>query len=93
MLKVNLTRVAIVPVAFALVFAISAPASAKKKAHPTYEQAWGICTKELDRNHILRAGRRPAPSRGRSLHAQIWISPLSDGQRFANRPRSMAPEG
>ena len=43
MLKVNLTRVAIVPVAFALVFAISAPASAKKKAHPTYDQAWAIC--------------------------------------------------
>ena len=34
MLKANLTRVAIVPVAFALMFAISAPASAKKKSPP-----------------------------------------------------------
>jgi hypothetical protein len=69
MLKVNLTRVAIVPVAFALVFAISAPASAKKKAHPTYDQAWGICTKEMDRNHILRAdaGQRQAAG-GACMH-------------------------
>lgn len=71
MLKINLTRVAIVPVAFALVFAISAPAFAKKKqaAHPTYEQAWGICTKELDRNHILRAdaGQRQAAG-GACMH-------------------------
>jgi hypothetical protein len=69
MLKVNLTRVAIVPVALALVFAISAPASAKKKAHPTYEQAWGICTKEMDRNHILRAdaGQRQAAG-GACMH-------------------------
>jgi hypothetical protein len=66
---VNLTRVAIVPVALALVFAISAPASAKKKAHPTYEQAWGICTKEMDRNHILRAdaGQRQAAG-GACMH-------------------------
>ncbi|MGA7431560.1 MAG: hypothetical protein WBW35_14115 [Xanthobacteraceae bacterium] len=69
MLKVNLTRVAIVPVAFALMCAISAPASAKKKAHPTYEQAWGICTKELDRNHIPRqdAGQRQAAG-GACMH-------------------------
>jgi hypothetical protein len=69
MLKANLTRVALVPVAFALVFAISAPASAKKKAHPTYEQAWGICTKEMDRNHILRAdaGQRQAAG-GACMH-------------------------
>jgi hypothetical protein len=71
MLKANFMRVAIVPVAFALMCAISAPASAKKKqaAHPTYEQAWGICTKELDRNHIPRqdAGQRQAAG-GACMH-------------------------
>ena len=34
----------------------------KKKvaANPTYEEAWGLCTKQMDRNHILRqdAGQR-----------------------------------
>ncbi len=71
MLKVNLVRVVFVPVALALVFATSAPASAKKKqaAHPTYEQAWGICTKELDQNHISRqdAGQRQAAG-GACMH-------------------------
>jgi hypothetical protein len=39
------------------------PASAKKqKAKPTYEQAWALCTAEMDRNHILKvdAGQRYA---------------------------------
>jgi hypothetical protein len=71
MLKSTLTRVAIVSVAFALVFAISASASAKKKnpAHPTYEQAWGICTEELNHSHILKqdAGQRQAAG-GACMH-------------------------
>jgi hypothetical protein len=64
MLKASLTCMAVVPLAFALVLATSDLAAAAKKkkvaATPTYEEAWGICTKEMDRNHILRqdAGQR-----------------------------------
>jgi hypothetical protein len=71
MLKANLTRVALVSVAFALVFAVSTSAFAKKKqvAHPTYEQAWGICTEELNHSHILKqdAGQRQAAG-GACMH-------------------------
>ncbi len=69
MLKAHSTCAVIASAAFALMCAISAPASAKKKAHPTYEQAWGICTKELDRNHIPRqdAGQRQAAG-GACMH-------------------------
>ncbi len=54
MLKANLTHAALVSVAFALVFATSGSAFAKKKqpANPTYEQAWALCKKELDQHHI-----------------------------------------
>jgi hypothetical protein len=56
MLKASVTYIAIAPLAFALALATSDMTSAKKvAAKPTYEQAWGICTKEMDRNHILRA--------------------------------------
>jgi hypothetical protein len=59
MLKASVTCIAIAPIAFALALATSDMASAKKvkkvAAKPTYEEAWGICTKEMDRNHILRA--------------------------------------
>jgi hypothetical protein len=59
MLKTAVTCIAIAPLAFALALATSDMASAKKAkkvaAKPTYEEAWGICTKEMDRNHILRA--------------------------------------
>jgi hypothetical protein len=59
MLKASVTCIAIGPLVFALALASSDMASAKKAkkvaAKPTYEEAWGICTKEMDRNHILRA--------------------------------------
>lgn len=42
--------------------AIHPAAAAKAKAHPTYEEAWTLCTAFLDRNHILKvdAGQRYA---------------------------------
>jgi hypothetical protein len=72
MLRTSLTFMAIVPLAFALALTTSDLAAAKKKktaGHPTYEQAWTLCTKELDRNHILRAdaGQRQAAG-GACMH-------------------------
>ena len=73
MLKVSVTCIVIAPLAFALSLATSDMASAKKAkkvaAKPTYEEAWGICTKEMDRNHILRAdaGQRQAAG-GACMH-------------------------
>ena len=71
MLEANSTCAVIASAAFALVLATSTSASAKKKqpTHPTYEQAWGLCTKEMDRNHILRAdaGQRQAAG-GACMH-------------------------
>ncbi len=69
--KANLTCAVVASAAIALVFATSAPASAKKKqpANPTYEQAWALCTKELDHSHISRqdAGQRQAAG-GACMH-------------------------
>ena len=72
MRKTKLAGFAIATVAFALLVATSGAASAKTKkatAHPTYEQAWTLCTKEMDRNHILRneAGQRQAAG-GACMH-------------------------
>jgi hypothetical protein len=73
MLKV-ITCIAIAPLAFALALAASDMASAKKAkkvaANPTYEEAWGLCTKQMDRNHILRneAGQRYAAGAACMLH-------------------------
>jgi hypothetical protein len=41
----------------------------KPKPKPTYEEAWSICTKELDRSHILKvdAGQRYAAG-GACMH-------------------------
>jgi len=56
MLRTRLTGFAIAMLALALLAATSGAASAKaKRAKLTYDQAWEHCTKELDRNHILRA--------------------------------------
>lgn len=71
MLKAALTCVAIAPLAFALAITTSDMASAKKKAsaHPSYEQAWHLCTKEMDRNNISKAnaGQRQAAG-GACMH-------------------------
>lgn len=66
MFKIGVTCIAIASLAFAVAIATSDAASAKKAkkavANPSYEEAWGLCTKEIDRNHILRqdAGQRYA---------------------------------
>ena len=70
MLKTKLTFLAIATLALALMAATSSAASAKTKkaaAHPTYEQAWALCTKEI--SHILRqnAGQRQAAG-GACMH-------------------------
>jgi hypothetical protein len=71
MLKAKFTYAAISMLAFALIVATNDAASAKKKTpvHPTYEQAWTLCTHELDRSHILRqdAGQRQAAG-GACMH-------------------------
>jgi hypothetical protein len=45
-------------------------AAAKTKAKPTYEQAWALCTAQMDRNHILKAdaGQRYAAGAACMLH-------------------------
>jgi hypothetical protein len=72
MQKAKLTGLAIATLAIALLVATSGAASAKTKkaaAHPTYEQAWHLCTKEMDRNHISKAdaGQRQAAG-GACMH-------------------------
>lgn len=54
MLKTNSTYAIIASAALALVLATSDSAFAKKKqpANPTYNEAWALCMKELDRHHI-----------------------------------------
>jgi hypothetical protein len=71
-LKTKQMALAIAILALALLAATGGAASAKTKktvAHPTYEQAWALCTKEMDRNHILRAdaGQRQAAG-GACMH-------------------------
>jgi hypothetical protein len=72
MLKTSVTCIAIAPLAFALALATSDMASAKHKAkkvvaNPTYEEAWGLCTKQI--SHIPRqnAGQRQAAG-GACMH-------------------------
>lgn len=72
MQKAKLTGLAIATLALALLVATSDAASAKTKkvaAHPSYKEAWHLCTKEMDRNHILRAdaGQRQAAG-GACMH-------------------------
>jgi hypothetical protein len=70
MLKTKPTFLAIATLVLALMAATSGAASAKTKkaaAHPTYEQAWHLCTKEI--HHIPRqnAGQRQAAG-GACMH-------------------------
>ena len=65
MLKANLMRVAIVPVAFALVFAISAPASAKEKRPTRLMSKRGVSARKSSIATTFR-GRTPASAKPRA---------------------------
>lgn len=60
----------IASVAIALCAAQSAVAKTKEAKKPTYEEAWTLCTAQLNRNHILgnEAGQRYAAGAACMLH-------------------------
>jgi hypothetical protein len=59
-----------ISVAMALGAAQSAAAKTKDAKKPTYEEAWTLCTAQLNRNHILgnEAGQRYAAGAACMLH-------------------------
>jgi hypothetical protein len=67
--KVSNPAIAMLVLAPLVVTTSAASAKTKKAVHPTYHQAWTLCTKEMDRNHILRAdaGQRQAAG-GACMH-------------------------
>jgi hypothetical protein len=56
------TRNVVLAVSVSIVFGTSAIANANEVRRPTYEEAWSLCTSQLDQQHILRneAGQRYA---------------------------------
>jgi hypothetical protein len=68
----NRTRCVIVAVSSAIAFGAvqSAVAKTKEAKKPTYEEAWALCTAQLNRNHILvnEAGQRYAAGAACMLH-------------------------
>jgi hypothetical protein len=68
----NPTRSVIMAVsaAIALGAAQSAVAKTKEAKKPTYEEAWTLCTAQLNRNHILvnEAGQRYAAGAACMMH-------------------------
>jgi hypothetical protein len=59
-----------VSVAIALGAAQAAVAKTKEAKKPTYEEAWTLCTAQLNRNHILgnEAGQRYAAGAACMMH-------------------------
>ena len=58
----NPTRNAVIAVSMAVAFGTSAGAKTNEARRPTYEEAWSLCTTQLNQQHILsdEAGQRYA---------------------------------
>ena len=56
------TRTAVIAVSVAVSFGTSAVAKTNEARRPTYEEAWSLCTTQLNQQHILsnEAGQRYA---------------------------------
>ena len=65
----NLVHAAVIVTVAAALGAVQ-PAAAKTKPKPTYEEAWSLCTAQLNKNHILgnEAGQRYAAGAACMLH-------------------------